>query len=65
MLTVIWTTSLLSNTKSLATDVGVTIINLFDIPNYREGFKIDLVNTSMFVGTPCNGMKSFISFTAL
>ena len=52
-------------TKSMATDVGMVIIRLLDIPFYREGFQIQLTNTTLIVGTPCNGMKSLISFGAI
>jgi len=51
--------------KSLATDIGLMVIDWLDIPYFREGFIINLTDTSLFVGTPCNGMKSLISFIAL
>lgn len=51
--------------KSLATSLALKIIDLIGIPYFQEGFKINLGNTSLFVGTPCNGMKSLISFAAL
>ena len=50
--------------KSLATTVGLRIIDFTNIPYLREGFKIHLADSSLLVGTPCNGMKSFISFVA-
>lgn len=52
-------------TKLFATDVGLAIINMIDIPFYREGFIIKLRETELIVGTPCNGMKSLISFAAI
>jgi exosortase len=51
--------------KSLATTTGLKIIDIMNIPYFREGFKINLEHTSLVVGTPCNGMKSIISFLAL
>jgi exosortase len=51
--------------KSIATDIGMIFINWLDIPFYREGFRITLAEASMLVGTPCNGMKSLIAFSAL
>jgi exosortase len=52
-------------TKYLATGVGLKIIDLVGIPYLQEGFRISLPNTTLVVGTPCNGMKSLISFGAL
>jgi len=52
-------------TKSFATDIGLMIVNMVDIPYFREGFRINLTGTTLVVGTPCNGMKSLISFAAL
>jgi len=52
-------------TKSFATDIGLMIVNIIDIPYFREGFRINLTGTTLVVGTPCNGMKSLISFAAL
>ncbi len=52
-------------TKTLATALGLKIIDLIGIPNYQEGFRIILPETIMYVGTPCNGMKSLISFFAM
>ena len=52
-------------TKYVATAVGMKIIDLIGIPYFQEGFRIALPNTSLVVGTPCNGMKSLISFAAL
>jgi len=52
-------------TKIFATDIGLMIVNMVDIPYFREGFRIDLSGTTLIVGTPCNGMKSLISFAAL
>lgn len=52
-------------TKAIATDIGLMFIGWMDIPFYREGFRITLADTSLLVGTPCNGMKSLISFAAI
>lgn len=52
-------------TKSLATVIGLKIVSLFDIPYLREGFRIHLANSTMTVGTECNGMKSLLAFLAL
>ena len=52
-------------TKTVSTSIGLKIVSLIGIPYYLEGFRINLTNTIMFVGTPCNGMKSLISFAAL
>ncbi|MDA9762189.1 exosortase/archaeosortase family protein [Desulfobacterales bacterium] len=52
-------------TKTIATTIGLGIIDLIDISYFRDGFRIQLAESTMFVGTPCNGMKSLISFAAL
>jgi exosortase len=52
-------------TKSIATSIGLAMIDLFGIPFFREGFRIELAECTFLVGTPCNGMKSLISFLAL
>ncbi len=52
-------------TKILATAMGLKIIAFAGIPYYQEGFRIFLPETTMYVGTPCNGMKSLISFLAM
>lgn len=52
-------------TKSIATTIGLGIIDLIDIPYFRDGFRLELAGSSLFVGTPCNGMKSLVSFSAL
>ena len=51
--------------KHIATNIGLTVIDWMDIPYFREGFAINLRDASLVVGTPCNGMKSLISFTAI
>jgi exosortase len=51
--------------KSLATAVGLKLIDLMNIPYVQEGFRISLSETTLIVGTPCNGMRSLISFAAL
>jgi exosortase len=52
-------------TKSIASSIGLSMIDVFGIPYYREGFRIELADCTFVVGTPCNGMKSLISFAAL
>lgn len=52
-------------TKSLASTTGLAIIKMLGIPYFREGFRIDLASGTFIVGTPCNGMRSLISFAAL
>ena len=51
--------------KSMATALGLKIIGLIHIPFIREGFRVHLSDASYLVGTPCNGMRSMISFFAL
>lgn len=51
--------------KSMATSLSLSMIDLIGIPNFRDGFRIILPNSSYLVGTPCNGMRSLISFLAL
>jgi exosortase len=51
--------------KALATTVGLKLVQIVDIPFFREGFQIHLPNSMLVVGTPCNGMKSMISFLAI
>jgi len=36
-----------------------------NIPYIREGFRIHFAESTYIVGTPCNGMRSLISFFAL
>jgi exosortase len=52
-------------TKVFSTDIGLWIVRAVGIPFLREGFVIHLSESMMIVGTPCNGMKSLISFMAL
>jgi len=52
-------------TKSMATHIGLLFIDAFNIPYLLEGFRIDLTHTTLVVGTPCNGVKSLISFLML
>jgi exosortase len=51
--------------KSLATAVGLKLIDIMGIPYFREGFLIHLPETTLVVGTPCNGMQSLLSFLAI
>jgi exosortase len=51
--------------KSMATSVALQIIDIIGIPFLREGFRIHLTSSTFIVGTPCNGMRSLISFFAL
>lgn len=51
--------------KSLATSIALSIIDFMGIPYVREGFVVQLPQSTFVVGTPCNGMRSLISFAAL
>lgn len=51
--------------KAMATSLALHFMDLVNIPYVREGFFIHLAHSTFVVGTPCNGMRSFISFTAL
>lgn len=51
--------------KSMATTFALSIMESMGIPYIREGFKILFADSSFIVGTPCNGMRSLISFLAL
>ncbi len=51
--------------KSMATSLALYFMDLVKIPYVREGFIIHLARSTFIVGTPCNGMRSFISFAAL
>lgn len=51
--------------KSLATSLALFLINLVGIPYSREGFMVHLTTSTFVVGTPCNGMRSLISFLSL
>ena len=51
--------------KSLATWFALQIMDLMNITYIREGFSIKLANAIYIVGTPCNGLRSLISFFAL
>jgi exosortase len=51
--------------KSLATGCALQLMDLMNIPYIREGFSIKLANATYIVGTPCNGLRSLISFYAL
>jgi exosortase len=51
--------------KSLSTSLALKLIDLGGIPYIREGFVIHFAASTFIVGTPCNGMRSLISFLAL
>ena len=51
--------------KSMATTASLYLIDLIGIPYVREGFRLHLPTSVFIVGTPCNGMRSLISFLAL
>ena len=51
--------------KSSATAVALFIMDLLKIPYLRDGFSIHLSDATYIVGTPCNGMRSLISFLAI
>ena len=51
--------------KSMATTLSLYIIDILNIPYIREGFRIHFAESTYIVGTPCNGMRSLISFFAL
>jgi len=51
--------------KSMATTIALAVVQTLGIPFYREGFIVHLAQSTFVVGTPCNGMRSLISFAAL
>ena len=51
--------------KLLATQMATLIINTIGIPAMRSGSIINLPNTSLIIGSPCSGLRSLISLTAL
>jgi len=51
--------------KSAATAFSLYIIDLLGIPYIREGFKLHLPDAIFIVGTPCNGLRSLISLSAI
>lgn len=51
--------------KSLATTLSLYLMSILDIPFIREGFRIQFATSTYVVETPCNGMRSLISFLAL
>ncbi|MGD0822314.1 MAG: exosortase/archaeosortase family protein [Desulfomonilia bacterium] len=51
--------------KSIATSLALFIMDIFRVPYIREGFIVHLAQATFVVGTPCNGMRSLISFAAL
>jgi len=51
--------------KLLAAEAGASLINWFNIPVYRTGSIVYLPNTSLTIGSPCSGLRSLISLTAL
>jgi len=44
---------------------GAFVVNLIGIPAFREGFQITIPAGKLFVGNPCSGLRSLISFLAL
>jgi len=51
--------------KLLAAEAGTSLINWFNIPAYRSGSIVELPNTTLTIGSPCSGLRSLISLTAL
>jgi exosortase len=51
--------------KSMATTVAMVLIDLLNVPCVRSGFTLTMSDTVFYVGAPCNGMRSLISFLAL
>lgn len=51
--------------KSLATSIALQLLDILNVPYTREGFIVHLPTSTFVVGTPCNGMRSLISFAAL
>ncbi|MEW6442099.1 MAG: exosortase/archaeosortase family protein [bacterium] len=51
--------------KSTATGIATVIIDRMGVPHLRDGFIIHFAHSSFVVGTPCNGLRSLISFLAL
>lgn len=51
--------------KAYATTLSMQLLDVIGIPHVREGFRIQLATSTYVVGTPCNGMRSLISFLAL
>lgn len=51
--------------KILATQMAAFLINIMGIPAMRAGSIVNLPNTSLIVGSPCSGLRSLISLTAL
>jgi len=51
--------------KSAATTFALSLIDACGIPYVREGFRLHLPESIFVVGTPCNGMRSLISLSAI
>ena len=51
--------------KLLAAEAGASLINWLNIPVYRTGSIVYLPNTALTIGSPCSGLRSLISLTAL
>jgi exosortase len=51
--------------KAMATSFSLSIIDLLGIPYIREGFRLHLPGSMFIVGTPCNGLRSLISLSAI
>ena len=51
--------------KSAATTFSLYLIDACGIPYIREGFRLHLPDSTFVVGTPCNGLRSLISLSAI
>ncbi len=51
--------------KSAATGIALWGLDIMGVPYVREGFIVHLPASTFVVGTPCNGMRSLISFASL
>ncbi|MBN2190835.1 MAG: exosortase/archaeosortase family protein [Candidatus Aureabacteria bacterium] len=51
--------------KIFVAQVATHIINLLGIQAERQGSEVILQNTSLMIGSPCSGLRSLISLTAL
>ena len=51
--------------KMFAAKAGVSIVSLWGLPVYGEGFNIYIPAGHLLVGNPCSGLRSLIAFLAL
>ncbi|MCK9555697.1 exosortase/archaeosortase family protein [bacterium] len=51
--------------KIFVAQIATCIINILGIHAEREGSEVILQNTSLMIGSPCSGLRSLISLTAL